>query len=89
MSDDRDFKDKWPQIDRTLSQLKRLSELEDMNKLEEHLKAFPLLPDNDINPLDENQAGIWNRALSTKEIETYHWYITLLNIRKLNRRTEK
>ena len=86
MSDDRDFKDKWPQIDRTLSQLKRLSELEDMNKLEEHLKAFPLLPDNDINPLDENQAGIWNRALSTKEIETYHWYITLLNIRKLNRK---
>ena len=89
MSDDRDFKDKCPQIDRILSQLKRLSELEDMNKLEEHLKAFPLLPDNDINPLDENQAGIWNRALSTKEIETYHWYITLLNIRKLNRRMEK
>ena len=31
---EKDFKDRWPQVDRILSQLKRLSELEDLNKLD-------------------------------------------------------
>ncbi|GAH29216.1 unnamed protein product, partial [marine sediment metagenome] len=35
MSEEKDFKDKWPQVDRILSQLKRLSELEDLDRLTE------------------------------------------------------
>ena len=35
MKKEKDFKDKWSQVDRILSQLKRLSELEDINKHEQ------------------------------------------------------
>ena len=38
MSEEKDFKDKWPQVDRILSQLKRLSELEDLDRLTEDIK---------------------------------------------------
>ncbi|GAH20839.1 unnamed protein product [marine sediment metagenome] len=41
MSEEKDFKDKWPQIDRILSQLKRLSELEDLDRLTEDAKDDP------------------------------------------------
>ena len=39
MSEDFEFKDKWPQIDRTLSQLNRLSELTD-EELEEKIQKI-------------------------------------------------
>ena len=39
MSEDFEFKDKWPQIDRILSQLKRLNDLNDA-ELEEKVRKL-------------------------------------------------
>ena len=45
MSEEHDFKDKWPQVDRILSQLKRLNELTELDRQsseldeDDHLKG--------------------------------------------------